>query len=253
MKSFLISGLLLSYALLNAQAVCTANLGGGLEPSFVTFRINGTDLNHNTYDEPTVYYHEYPSNGNTTAQLTAGQSYDVFTFTSSEAVIGVWIDYNRNSIFEQNEFTLLVNSMNSQNTHTLSIPNNIPSGNIRMRVRSRAYGSSISAADACSSFGSGETRDYIMNVINNNLSVKETSRINNIQYYPNPTKNSVNIWSDQSITEYEIYSSLGGIVLKQSTIKDKNISIDLSSLCEGIYFVKLKFKEGFEVIKITKQ
>ena len=74
---------------------CTDNLGGGLEPSFVAFKINGTAFEHNTYSEPTEYYHQYPQ----TTTLNAGQAYDFYTFTSSEAVVAIWMDYNQNNIF----------------------------------------------------------------------------------------------------------------------------------------------------------
>ncbi|MNK34126.1 hypothetical protein D3C87_526270 [compost metagenome] len=147
-----------------AATPCTENLGGGIEPSFITVKINNSTFDHNTYTEPTTYYHEYPQSGNTTAILEAGQTYSLYTFTSSEAVIALWIDSDHNGAFEEDEYTELVNSLDSQNTTSLTIPANTLPGPTKMRMRSRAYGSAINTADACTTFGSGETRDYTFTI-----------------------------------------------------------------------------------------
>ncbi|MCL9769953.1 GEVED domain-containing protein [Flavobacterium sp. HXWNR69] len=214
--------------------VCNNNLGGGLEPSFVTFKINGTTFEHNTYTEPTEYYHAYPQ----TTTLEAGQAYDIYTFTSSEAVIGLWMDYNQNNIFEDTEFTQLVNNMNSQNTTSFTVSSTSNSGLVKMRIRSRAYGSAINSSNACTSFGSGETRDYIFTV-NNSLGVNDNSFDTKIKVYPNPTSDYINIESLSEIKKVTVYNMMGQMVL--NTISNK---VDISNLSSGTFILEVTSIDG---------
>lgn len=252
MKLSLTLSLLLVSLFHQAQSICTSNLGGNIDPAFITFKIENTALDHNTYSALASYYHEYPPTGNTTAQLTAGQSYNIDTSTSSEAIIGIWLDYNNNNLFEPNEFTVLVNSMNSQNTTSLAIPATVPSGSIKMRIRSRAYGSIISSNDACSSFGSGETRDYTVEIINNGLSVNETPKDMDLKYYPNPVRTHLNVSSNKSITGYKVYDMAGKLLFDKSLAEEKNIKLDFRQFPTGSYLVTLIFNDGFKTFKILK-
>lgn len=231
-------------------STCTDNLGGGLEPSFITVKINDTSFDHNTYNEPTEYYHEYPATSNTTATLVSGQSYDIYTFTSSEAIIGIWIDYNQNDEFEANEFTELVNNMNAQNTTSFTIPTDIV-GDFKMRIRSRAYGSSILPTDACTNFGSGETRDYTITVIENSLSVNDFDLLE-VKAYPNPVKDILNISSEQEISGIEIFNLLGQRIVDKK-INTNTTSIDLSLFPQGNYILKIKSGNNQKTLKVVKQ
>lgn len=213
---------------------CITNLGGGLEPSFVTFKINGTSFEHNTYSEPTEYYHAYSQ----TTTLTAGQSYDFYTFTSSEAVIAIWMDYNQNDIFEASEYTQIVNNMNSQNTTNFTVSTASNSGLIKMRIRSRAYGSTINSTDACSSFGSGETRDYIFTV-NNSLAIEDNPLNNKIKVYPNPTSDYINIETASEIKNVAVYNMIGQLVL--NTVSNK---VDISNLSKGTFILEVTSNDG---------
>jgi len=58
--------------------------------------------------------------------------------------------------------------------------------------------------------------------------------------YPSPTTGMLTIESQTPITEIEIYNQLGQLVLSNS---NKN-TIDLSSVNQGIYFIKIKDENG---------
>jgi hypothetical protein len=223
---------------------CMNNLGGGLEPSFVTFKINGTSFEHNTYTEPTEYYHTYPQ----TTTLNAGQAYDFYTFTSSEAVVGLWMDYNQNNIFEDSEFTQLVNNMNSQNTTSFTVSNTTNIGQVKMRVRSRAYGSSINNTDACSTFGSGETRDYIF-TISNTLSMDNVILNSKLKVYPNPTSDFINIETTKEIKNIAVYNMIG-----QKIMQANSKQLNVSNLANGAYILEVTSnQETIEYFKIIKK
>ncbi|WP_299059828.1 DM13 domain-containing protein [uncultured Polaribacter sp.] len=62
--------------------------------------------------------------------------------------------------------------------------------------------------------------------------------VNNISIYPNPAKNKIHITQlDKVSVEIRIFNLLGKQVLHQPNIKQN--SIDISSLNEGIYLVKI--------------
>ena len=213
---------------------CNENLGGGLEPSFVTIRINGTTFEHNTYAEPTAYYNAYPQ----TTTLTAGQAYDIYTFTSSEAVIGLWMDYNQNNVFEDSEYTQLVDNMLSQNNTGFTVSNTANNGLVKMRIRSRAYGSNVTASDACTTFGSGETRDYIFSV-NNSLGIDAPTIESLLKVYPNPSSDYINFEADTEIQNIAVYNLIGQLFVNSNLNK-----VDISRLPNGTYIVEVVLIDG---------
>jgi len=239
-------------ALMNAQNTpCTTNLGGDADPGFITVKINNTTFDHNTFNAQTTFYHEYPASGQTTATLISGQSYSLYTSTSSEAVIGLWMDYNNNGTFESNEFTSVVNSMTTQNTTTLNIPASLPSGTLKIRFRTRAYGSSVTGSNACSNFGSGETRDYTLTVVNNALSTKDIRKESALQYYPNPVRDMLHIENNLVIRNIRVFD-LSGKLLINLMPGQKRTALDMSALPAGTYMIKIGTASETRNFKIQK-
>ncbi|WP_294218344.1 GEVED domain-containing protein [uncultured Chryseobacterium sp.] len=239
-------------ALMNAQNTpCTTNLGGDADPGFITVRINNTTFNHNTFSAQTSFYHEYPASGQTTATLTAGQSYSLYTSTSSEAVIGLWMDYNNNGTFESSEFTPLVNSMTTQNTTALNIPANLPSGALKIRFRTRAYGSSVNGNNACSSFGSGETRDYTLTIVNNALSTQDIRKESALRYYPNPVNDILHVEDRLVIQNISVFDLSGKLLISLQPGQKKTV-LDLSAFPAGTYMIKTETASETRDFKIQK-
>ncbi|MDQ1161864.1 hypothetical protein QE422_002232 [Chryseobacterium sp. SORGH_AS 447] len=254
MKTILLTGIFTAclFHAQSTQSPCTSNLGGDVDPSFIEIRINSTSLNHQTFASQTVFYHEYPASGNTTATLTAGQSYQMYTSTSSEAVIGIWLDVNQNNVFEPQEYTQLVNSMSTQNTTSFTIPATAANGNTRMRIRSRAYGSSIGSNNACTTFGSGETRDYTVNITGNQLATKEINPESSLIVYPNPTADFLYVEGKVVILSAEIYT-LEGRKIGSQMINSTRASVNLSGYAPGEYLVKAITRSDSRMFKISKK
>jgi hypothetical protein len=238
MKSILFFSILLGGVLKAQSNPCTSNLGGADDPAFIEIRINNTTFDHLTYSSLTSYYHSYPASGQTTASLVAGNSYDIYTSTSSEAVTGIWLDFNNNGLFEAEEYKLLTNSMITQNTSSFSVPASVPSGSIKVRIRSRAYGSSILATDACSTFGSGETRDYVFQITNNSLSTSEIEKTKHFKIYPNPAHDEINLESETRIDYITVTDFFGRELLKEEIGKMKN-TLNISRLSKGNYIINI--------------
>lgn len=91
------------------------------------------------------------------------------------------------------------------------------------------------------------------------LAVKVTARLANtdfeqiaFSFYPNPVIDLFTVKSDELIKEITVYSSLGQVVFNKKT-NDFDVSIDLSSLVAGHYYVTLTSENSFKNIKIIKK
>ncbi|MCD6017762.1 MAG: hypothetical protein K0S53_883 [Bacteroidetes bacterium] len=73
-------------------------------------------------------------------------------------------------------------------------------------------------------------------------SVKEHLKNDQITLYPDPTSLELKINSSLQISEYTIINNIGAIILKGNLADSK--SIDVSSLANGLYVIKLKDKSG---------
>ncbi|WP_396161688.1 GEVED domain-containing protein [Flavobacterium sp.] len=123
-----------------------------------------TNVTLNTINNTTTSASPYYSIETVTTNLYQNSSYLLSISTSTDSsIVSVWIDWNNNFIFDTNEWTQVYSS-----GYSGSITLNVPSsalGSYKMRIRSRNTGSQNGSSDACSSFGSGETEDYTITVI----------------------------------------------------------------------------------------
>lgn len=133
----------------NAGGSCITNVSLG-SLSNTTTGCTGTG-NYNFYTTPVP-------------NLTQGMSY-LFTVTcDAPAITSFWIDYNHNTTFEPSEW--YQPDLNAAVGDTLfTIPFTALPGQTRMRVRSRLPGNQNGSGDACIVMGSGETEDYIVNIL----------------------------------------------------------------------------------------
>jgi hypothetical protein len=75
---------------------------------------------------------------------------------------------------------------------------------------------------------------------------------NNFSIVPNPANDNITITAKTEFSKIEIISFLGQTVLSQSN--EKNIAkIDVSSLANGVYFVRISSENGVSVQKFVKQ
>jgi len=128
----------------------------------VTF---GPTLNNTTGCVPTspYYINYFGAGAGTTGTFAQGATYTLSLTTDASAITSVWIDYNNNGTYETTEW---VQPMTTGTTGTvnITIPLTATPGTVGMRVRSRASGNTNGAANACSTFGSGECEDYAITI-----------------------------------------------------------------------------------------
>jgi hypothetical protein len=100
---------------------------------------------------------------------TAGETYPISVTVGSGWAyesVSVWVDYNNNFVFEQNEFTYIGTGSGSNVVGEITIPAGTADGQYRMRVRVAAVGEGSATWDmACDETqGYGETEDYTLQV-----------------------------------------------------------------------------------------
>ncbi|MCX6209983.1 MAG: GEVED domain-containing protein [Bacteroidetes bacterium] len=93
-------------------------------------------------------------------RLTQGENYTLSIINSAAPTqAAVWIDWDQSGTFESSE--ILNITPTATGTGTISVPTTALTGFTMMRIRIRA----AAFTDACETFGSGETEDYIIKVL----------------------------------------------------------------------------------------
>lgn len=142
---------------------------------FDTVQIPGTSLNHNTPFSNSSYNYiaEAPAS---TATLVAGQAYTLRTVIRPSVMsetpysYSLWIDYNRNGLFESSEYQSIIGDAGTTDTvtnFTITIPTAIDTGKTLMRLKTRLAGGDNSATSVCGNLTfSGHIQDFIVNLVN---------------------------------------------------------------------------------------
>ncbi len=192
------------------------------------------DLSGN--NQVTIEFHSYANS------MENGEDYFVEFFNgSSYQVIGQYVsgtDFSNGSFFTD---TITLDSSNF----------NFNASN-RFRIRCDASANNdqiwidqvIVSGDNVSSVAAPEEAPTITAL----RSFTEASE-DNIKLYPNPTRSQLTIdVLDERYTEIIIFSSTGTIV-QEINPKEDSLSIDVSKLSSGMYFVRFVSKEGLAVTK----
>jgi hypothetical protein len=126
--------------------------------------IQGTTLNSsNGTNLATGYTSVAPTPVNNTADLQQVTAYTfTLTIANDPTQVSGWIDFNQNAAFEASEyFNFSISGTTA--TATVTVPSNASAGLTGLRIRARF--SNFTSADACGTFASGETEDYIVNIL----------------------------------------------------------------------------------------
>ncbi len=130
-------------------------------------------INNATGASSSPYYTYY---SNLSTDLTPGSAYTITlspgTYSSGN-YIAVWIDFNRNSVFDAAEKlgTISISPTPATGTLPFTVPADAVAGITRMRVREVWNNSSF---DACTTYGYGETEDYNVNILSLNRTLNLT-------------------------------------------------------------------------------
>jgi GEVED domain/Secretion system C-terminal sorting domain len=195
-------------------------------------------------------YSKYPATGNTTASLARGNYYDMYVKTAGSCNISVWLDFDQSGTFDPNEWIQVSQATDSAISST--VPMVLPSatsgllklGTTGMRVRSRKAGNLNLGANSCSAYGSGETEDYYVTIVDAISTGKELSNDKNVKIFPNPTTGMVSIEyrsNDSKSLTVRLMNPSGQLIYEENNAKFKGVyshKLDLGEFSKGIYFVQ---------------
>ena len=97
----------------------------------------------------------------------------------------------------------------------------------------------------------GTYYDFFVAKLTNPLSNEEFNKLN-VNVYPNPTNNIVNIETQETLHNYEVYNVLGQQIQKGSF--NGNNQINLHGITAGTYFIKVTTTQGSAAtVKVVKK
>lgn len=212
---------------------------------------NGTTVQH--------AYKDYSEDPAKLIQLTQGAQYNLnyIVYANRDGAdypdwmdwVQVWIDYNRNGVFEASERIGINGAIPNANArHQGSFAFAVPAGayngdkTLRMRVASGFFNAS---ADACTSpsvddngdlFSRGSVWDFSVK-ISAALGTKESApSSSNIEIYPNPADTFVEVKNLKGKADYKIYSADGRLV-QGGKLDGQRINV--ASLIKGMYVITI--------------
>lgn len=157
---------------LNDLSKCYCNPATGVtlhsatDPFIDSVAIVGTTLDNNDVGASNPNgYTQFDASGNTTADLELGKQYTLATVFSDLSIASVWFDWNKNGVYDSSEWSQITLNSSGTVNKNFTVPNNAVLGKIGMRIRSRVGGTVNGYGDACSQFGSGETEEYVVNIV----------------------------------------------------------------------------------------
>ncbi len=190
--------------------------------------------------------------------LVKGNTYNLSVVFNVQggAGFGVWIDFNHNNTFDQNELVMgstasawLNISSNTVMSQNITIPLTALTGTTRMRVRiveddnyTMTNGAAILPCNLSSSITDvmdwGETEDYTVN-ITSSVGISEISEMSQFTIYPTLVSNTLTV--NKNISEHLIYviRNVAGQEIQTGNINSTEQQIGVNSLSEGIYFLQL--------------
>lgn len=240
----------------DAEYCIPQNLEGGEE--WIDLFVLGSFSNTSGIDDS---YGDYTLLG--TIELEQGAKYPIqitpdYLGNAYTEDLHIYIDYNHNNIFEENETAFQMSNFNTTFEDTLHIPANAPLGLTRMRLVMQAS----SVDNSCPSGSSiyGEVEDYCVEIglID---ATRNIDALANWVVNPNPFSDKIqltlNFDTAVDVLQIEILDQFGRTVLVQNkqnlSTGRQMISLDTNDLPSGVYFISLRTNEsGIAAKKIVK-
>ncbi|TDD99599.1 M43 family zinc metalloprotease [Flavobacterium cellulosilyticum] len=104
--------------------------------------------------------------------------------------------------------------------------------------------------------GSSFTSKQSISFTTNTLATLEFENSNDIFMYPNPTKNTLNIRVSDSFgipNNYIIYNNLGQIIAQKKVLSASDLTINTSSLSNGVYYITVEKDDHKKSIPFIKE
>ena len=129
-------------------------------------------------------------------------------------------------------------------------------GNILMAMKSDsllAVGDSVhSKADIYFDFNYPIVTNDAVTAFQLMVNIEENSHYIQVEFYPNPTTDYLNISSEARIQSVELYD-VSGRLIRMNLVNDVAVRQDIAHLPNGVYILKIKTEKGVVVGKMVKE
>lgn len=184
--------------------------------------------------------------GTTNNTISVSKSW---TGTKYNEAVTVWIDFNRNGTYDNDEIILSTSADQvTPVTDVFSVPASAYSGDktVGMRVVLRYNAAQM---NPCGTFSYGEVEDYAVK-ISPTLGVNDNVKANAIQVYPNPAVDLLNITKVSDKATYTIFNMAGQAVSKGKVTNNK---VQVSQLEKGVYMIAVDNGGEVSQVKFIKK
>jgi hypothetical protein len=258
---------------------CLMSTGGNsfanyaLNSGLYKLKVANLDYSDGFYTNIFRTYLDFSEDASKLINLTKGTPYTL-SYTNVGNGLGsaaypdnleIWIDYNRNGVFESTEKIASKSGVPASNTLnsgtvTFTVPATAYSGDktLRMRVAStslvKASGpcGSPSFVQGASTYSLGSFKDFSVKISETlgTDEVRGTKASSEISIYPNPADTFVEVKNLKGKADYKIYSAEGRLV-QEGQIDGQRINV--ASLIKGMYVVTIKDDKNTYNTKLIKK
>ncbi len=172
----------------------------------------------------------------------------------------VWIDFNKNGLFETSEQVVTGSTSNPDNlSYNFTIPTSVSFGTTRMRVSMKWN----EAPTPCETFGYGEVEDYTVNIgtsisktedlteVSIDKRLEKENQMFSAQVHPNPASDYINLGiADDREINYKL-TDMRGRIIKSGKTKENRIELD--GIKSGMYSIELNDGTHLVSTKIVVQ
>lgn len=258
---------------------CLMSTGGNsfanyaLNSGLYKLKVANLDYSDGFYTNIFRTYLDFSEDASKLINLTKGTPYTL-SYTNVGNGLGsaaypdnleIWIDYNRNGVFESTEKIASKSGVPASNTLnsgtvTFTVPATAYSGDktLRMRVAStslvKASGpcGSPSFVQGASTYSLGSFKDFSVKISETlgTDEVRGTKASSEVSIYPNPADTFVEVKNLKGKADYKIYSAEGRLV-QEGQIDGQRINV--ASLIKGMYVVTIKDDKNTYNTKLIKK
>lgn len=197
--------------------------------------------------------------------LTQGNTYTIsprignLLQSGMQVNLSVWIDYNRNGIFEASEKVAQTSGASptgnvGMGNLNFTVPTTTYSGDklLRMRIVGKFFNTAPN--DVCGELESqaGGIMDLPVKITASTLAVRETAdtKSSEVSIYPNPADTFIEVKNFKGKGDYKIYSADGRLVQEGKTDGQR---INVASLVKGMYVITIKDDKNTYNTKLIKK
>lgn len=205
----------------------------------------------------TSYFTNYRADVNRKVKLVIGSTNNTVsvtkagTYAQNPTTVNVLIDFDGSgNYFDSNTEAVLksVNSTASTVTATFDVPTQVSQAPCKGAMR--VVTNPTFAILACGGSGTGEIEDYEIEFVDaTSLDLNEVNKNKEINIYPNPVSDILNISGISSGNDFEIYNTVGQKISEGKILENK---VNVHHLIKGTYFLQIKDKENVTRLKFIK-